>query len=777
MDIKKVVVIGSGTMGSGIAAQVANAGIPVFLLDLPSNEGPRNKIVENAKERIVNSRPPLLVEKSKIDLIHAGNIEDNFNLIGEADWVVEAVVERIDIKQSIYKKIEEVKKEESIISSNTSTIPLKVLSAKMSDHMKKNFCITHFFNPVRYMGLLEIVTEPINDKEKIDILKSFCDEKLGKGVILCKDTPGFLGNRVGVYAMQVAMTEAFKMGLTIEEADAVFGRPMGIPKTGVFGLYDLIGIDLMADVLKSFIKELPKNDPFHEVAQENPFITKMIKDGYTGRKGKGGFYRINKETGKKILEAINLETGEYYKSKKIDPLTKKENIKFINSKYAEYAETVKFKIKSYAESLIPGVTEEPNNIDEALRLGFNWTKGPFEMDYIPEMEIINGKTRAEYFNWYKNKQSYLPKEILTLRRLKYENDKFLKYEYDEILKKSNFSSAQLHLSSGHRLGSKATALNLEGVPHKVISSKYKYNFQIVEFNTKANTLDNNSMDAIMMGLLQAEREDNALIIINDAMQFSAGVNLTYVMELAKNNEWKKIEKFIRDFQKTCMQIKYSNIPVISAPSGLAIGGGFEVVCQSNYVVSHTNVVLGLVETLVGLIPAGGGCKEMLIRWMHTDEAIDNPNYAPLKVFDLIGYAKTSSSPNEAFPLKFLLSKDKVVINRDRLLHESEKLLAEIKKDFKPHTKPIFKLPGSSVRDEMYEKLEKLYKEKKILDHGLEVGKQLAFVLSGGNTTVNKQLGEEDIYALELEAFMHLIQMPKTQERIKHTLETGKPLVN
>ena len=303
-------------MGSGIAAQVANAGVAVTLLDLPSKEGSRNQITENAKERILKSRPPLLVEKNKLDLITSGNIEDNFNEVGEADWVVEAVVERIDIKHNIYKKIEEVRKVESIISSNTSTIPLKVLSEKMSQQMKKNFCITHFFNPVRYMGLLEIVTEPINDKNKIDSLKFFCDEKLGKGVIICKDTPGFLGNRVGVYAMQVAMTEAFKMGLTIEEADAVFGRPMGIPKTGVFGLYDLIGIDLMADVLKSFLKELPKEDPFHEVAQENTFITKMIEDGYTGRKGKGGFYRIDKKSGQKILEAVNLKSGNYSPSKK-----------------------------------------------------------------------------------------------------------------------------------------------------------------------------------------------------------------------------------------------------------------------------------------------------------------------------------------------------------------------------------------------------------------------------------------------------------------------------
>ena len=759
MDIKKVVVIGSGTMGSGIAAQVANAGIPVFLLDLPSSEGTRNKIVENAKERIANSRPPLLVEKSKIDLIHVGNIEDNFNLVGEADWVVEAVVERIDIKHSIYKKIEDVRKPESVISSNTSTIPLKVLSENMSDEMKQNFCITHFFNPVRYMGLLEIVTEPINDKEKINLLKSFCDEKLGKGVIICKDTPGFLGNRVGVYAKQVAMTEAFKMGLTIEEADAVFGRPMGIPKTGVFGLYDLIGIDLMSDVLKSFIKELPKDDPFHEVAQEKPLITKLISDGYTGRKGKGGFYRINKEGEKKVLESINLKTGEYSKTKKVDLET--ETLDFIYlinriDKFGEYAWSVLSKIILYASSLIPKVTDEYNNIDEAMRLGFNWTIGPFEIldkigiEFFAERDqnlklnrFLNNLYLNKRIDWYSDKQLYLKHDLRTLRRRS--NIYWLKAD---VKKNENliFNSAKIYTSE------------TEG-------------YNIVEFTTKANTLDSDSMYAL------SKATEKNLIIINDALQFSAGVNLNYVMEFAKQKEWRKIQKFIFDFQQTCKKLKYSEFPVIAAPSGLAIGGGFEVVCQSDYVVSHTNVVLGLVETLVGLIPAGGGCKEMLWRWMQTDESKKDLNFAPLKVFDLIGYAKTASSPNEAIPNKFLLDKDRVVINRDMLLHESEKLLLQINKDYKPPAEPTFKLSGANVRDKMYEILETLYKDKKILDHGLEVGKQLAFVLSGGNTNLDKELSEDDLYALELDAFMNLIQMPKTQERIKHTLETGKPLVN
>ena len=744
MNIKKVVVIGSGTMGSGIAAQVANAGISVTLLDLPSNEGSRNQITEKAKERIIKSRPPLLVEKTKAEHIETGNIEDDFSAVSEADWVVEAVVERIDIKHSIYSKIQDARKPSSIISSNTSTIPLKVLSANMSEDMKKNFCITHFFNPVRYMALLEIVTEPINDTEKINFLKSFCDEQLGKGVIICNDTPGFIGNRIGVYAMQVAMTEAFKMNISIEEADAVFGRPMGIPKTGIFGLYDLIGIDLMADVLKSFIKELPIEDPFHEVAQEIPLVKKLIDTGYTGRKGKGGFYRMNKSDGKKILEAINLETGEYSPSKKINlGLGDKIDIKKLierDDKYGKYAKSILTKVIRYAAFLIPDVSSKYIDIDDALRLGFNWTIGPFEMlSNIETNSFIQENTDINYFETIQNnfkfekRPGYLDPNIDNLRSLKLE-------------KTFHNASANVQDSSS---------------------------FQIVEFTTKANALNTDSM----LALKEAAQNNKSTIIINEAMQFSAGVNLNYVMDFAKNNEWSKIEKFIVDFQQTCKAIKYADKPFIAAPSGLAIGGGFEVVLHCDYSVSHTNVVLGLVESLVGLIPAGGGCKEMLWRWLQTPEGKENSEYASMKVFDLIGYAITSSSPNEAKPNQFFLSKDKVVINRDRQLTTAIELLNNIESNYIKPSEPVFRLGGSSVKDKMFEKLEKLYSENKIMDHSLEVGKQIAFVLSGGDTNMNSDLTEDDLYNLELEAFMRLIQMPKTQERIKHTLETGKPLVN
>jgi len=742
MNIKNVVVIGSGTMGSGIAAQLCNANISVTLLDL------KTEISEKAKKKILESKPPLLIDKKKINNIKTGNIEKDFHSVKNADWVIEAVVERIDIKHKLYEKILKTRKKDSIISSNTSTIPLKVLSAKMSNEDKKDFCITHFFNPVRYMGLLEIVSEAVNDTKKVSFLKNFCEDSLGKGVIICKDTPGFLGNRVGVYAMQVAMTEAIKMKLDIEEADAVFGRPMGIPKTGVFGLYDLIGIDLMADVLKSFVKELPKSDVFNEVAQEIPLVKNLIETGYTGRKGKGGFYRMNKQNGKKILEAINLTTKKYSKSKKIDlGVDEKVNLKELvsrNDKYGEYAWSVISKIILYASSLVPDVTKDYNNVDEAMRLGFNWSKGPLEM--LEELGV----------KFFVEKDSQL------------KMNKFIKELYDK--KVENFYGKRQIYTNLETLGKVKQSAKISKDNKSAFTYDHK-DYKIVEFNTKANTLDYNSMDA-----LKKASEKN-MIIMNEGMQFSAGVNLNYVMNFAKEKNWKAIEKFIHHFQMTCKQLKYSNNVVISAPSGLALGGGFEVLVQSDYVVSHTNIVTGLVETLVGLIPAGGGTTNMLWRWMQTVEAKKDSDFAPQKVFDIIGYGKTASSPAEAIPFKFLLEKDKSIMNRNKLLSVSENLINEKKSNYKPPKKPIFKLSGSQVRDKMFQTLEKLYKENKILKHGMEVGKKLAFVLSGGNTNINKELSEDDMYALELEAFVQLIEMEKTQARIKHTLSTGKPLVN
>ena len=458
------------------------------------------------------------------------------------------------------------------------------------------------------------------------------------------------------------MTEAFKMKLSIEEADAVFGRPMGIPKTGIFGLYDLIGIDLMADVLKSLIKELPEIDKFHKIAKEVPLITKLIETGYTGRKGKGGFYRVNKESGKKVLEALNLETGEYASSKKINIKPDKVDLKnLINrkDKYGNYAWSVISEIIKYASSLVPNVTKEFNNIDEAMRLGFNWAKGPFEM--LEEIGVKNFFEKVDSF----------------------ENNEFL--EKLSKSKNENFYGERQKYTNIETLGKiKRKAIKIDKNDSAEIF-RFK-DFNIVEFTTKANALDYDSMDCLK------KATDKPLIIINESMQFSAGVNLNYVMDFAKQKDFKSIEKFIKYFQETCKHLKYCKNPVVSAPSGLTLGGGFEVLVQSNFVVTHTNIVMGLVETIVGLVPAGGGCKEMLWRWSQTDEAKKDPNFAPLKVFDIIGYAKTATSPVEAEPFKYLKPEDKKIMNRNSLLPISRTILEE-NKNFIPPTECKFKLSG------------------------------------------------------------------------------------
>ena len=767
MDIKKVVVIGSGTMGSGIAAQVANAGIPVYLLDISS------EISKNACDRIKKSRPPLLMNENFSELIYPGNIKDDLDQINDSDWIVEAVVERIDIKRSIYKTIDARRKSTALVSSNTSSIPLKVLSEEMSEEMKKVFCITHFFNPVRYMRLLELVITPKNDRKKIDELKIFCDKKLGKTVVICNDSPGFLGNRVGVYAMQVAMIEAFNLNLSIEEADAIFGRPMGIPKTGVFGLYDLIGIDLMADVLKSFIKELPSDDPFHKIGKELPLIKKLIEDGYTGRKGKGGFFRINKENNKNILESLNYKNYTYKESNKIDlslpDLMDIDHLLNRDDIYAKYAWNIIKKTILYAAALVPNVTENFNDIDDAMRCGFNWQKGPFEIlyeiginnflnkldptDTIPPFIDALNTNKTSLFLAEKNKLHYydISKGLVPIKR----PDGIISLADKKKISKPLYSNNSISLWEFNE----------------------KSHFICAEFHTKANALDQRSAEGLLRAYDLCENKFDGIIIANDGMQFSAGVNLNVFLDMAINKKWKEIDTFLNQFQQACIQLRLASFPVIAAPSGLAIGGGFEVVAQTDYVAAHSNSVLGLVEPLVGLIPAGGGCKEMLRRWSKDAKAKEDPFYASMKVFNILGYALTTDSPIKSKAQKFLNEQDFMVMSRDRLIAEADNKMKSILSNYTAPKEMIINLPGSEVMPSMLAILENLFETNKIKEHGMIVGKKLGFMLSGGDTDTSKQLSENQLLDLEREVFLELIEMPLTQERIKHTLETGKPLFN
>ena len=393
--------------------------------------------------------------------------------------------------------------------------------------------------------------------------------------------------------------------------------------------------------------------------------------------------------------------------------------------------------------MVPGITDEFNDIDEAMRLGFNWSKGPFEM--LEEIGVVN------FFDKFKN----------------YEGNKFL--ENLSKTKNENFHGIRQKYTEIETLGKvKKTASSIDG---NNSASIYRFkDYNIVEFTTKANALDYDSMDALK------NATDKPLIIINESMQFSAGVNLTYTMNFADKGDFRSIEKFVKYFQDTCKELKYSKYPVVSAPSGLTLGGGFEVLVQSNFVAAHTNIVVGLVETMVGLVPAGGGCKEMLWRWSQTEEAKKDPDFAPLKVFDIIGYGKTATSPVEAEPLKYLLPENKKIMSRNSLLEVSKSIL-EDNKDFTPPKEANFNLSGKPLKDKMVKMLEKLYNDKIILDHGITVATELANVLSGGDTNIDKTLSEDDLFKLELDAFMRLIETNQTQKRIKHTLATGKPLVN
>ena len=448
----------------------------------------------------------------------------------------------------------------------------------------------------------------------------------------------------------------------------------------------------------------------------------------------------------KSWKQLILKLEKYSASKKINIKSDKVDLKKLISredKYGEYAWSVISKIIKYASSLVPSITKDFNDIDEAMRLGFNWTKGPFEMleeigveTFFGKIDDFKGNAFLENLSQNRNQDFYGSRQ-----------------KYTDI---ETFGKA------------KKKALSVDGNSSAQI---YRFNdYNIVEFTTKANALDYDSMDALK------KATDKPLIIINESMQFSAGVNLSYTMDFANKNDFKSIEKFIRYFQETCKHLKYSNHPVVSAPSGLTLGGGFEVMVQSNFVASHTNIVVGLVETIVGLIPAGGGCKEMLARWLDTDEAKKDPHYAPLKVFDIIGYGKTATSPVEAEPLKYLKPEDKKIMNRNSLLEVSKKILDD-NKEFKAPSETEFKLPGKEVLVEMNKILEKLYNEKVIREHGVTVAKELAHVLSGGDTTIDKTLSEDDLFKLELDAFMRLIETKETQDRIKHTLATGKPLIN
>ncbi len=777
--IKKIAVIGAGTMGSGIAAQIANAGNNVLLLDLPAGDSEQQSPAEIAIERLMVSDPPQLMHKKNTSLITSGTIDDDFHKLSECDWIIEAVVERLDIKKALYKRLYETIHADCIVSSNTSTIPISLLVEDMPIDFQQRFAITHYFNPVRYMRLLELVKGQETSNEVINKLADYNDHVLGKGVVRCADTPGFLGNRVGVFALQVGIDEAFKCGLTIEEADALMGRPMGIPKTGVFGLYDLIGLDLMVDVVASLRSILPEGDAFHTVGIENDMITKMILEGYTGDKGKGGFY-LTDSNGLRMARPLT-GVGEALANYRIASTSlpkvaanaaeatakRREPLDAIltgNDACSKFSCRVLARVLAYAANLIPDVTTTPQDIDDAMKLGFNWQRGPFELiDAIGQKRLVDLLRSLDIPipPVLENDQPFyaLSGSSLTVRQA--DNT------YSPINLPKGVIRFHLKRKSLRPIieNNDASLFVLDGFAQGV------NDLRLIEFHSKANALTDGSMEIVAAA---AKDHGSGIIIHNDAQHFSAGVDLNAFRKFIEASDWDGIDHFLSRFQRAVCALKYTPVPVIGAPSGLAAGGGYEVLAHCDKLVVHTNSVMGLVEAGVGVVPGGGGIKETFLRWQKVKRSWKE---AAWQTWMNLGYGLTGSSPQLSARLQYFLEgHDEAIMNRDRLLTRAIELVGEMQDGYVAPNPPVAKLADWKL----YEKMDKFMIEGidrgDFMPHDRTVAMTIAEVMLRANGDP-ENVDEQALYARERRAFISLAQTRETYARISSMLDYGAAVRN
>jgi len=800
MSIEKVAVIGSGVMGSGIAAQVANAGIPVVLLDIVPKDlkdgEDRSKFARGAIDKMLKADPAPFMSAKNAKLVTPGNLEDDLKLLSDCDWVIEVVLEDLKIKHATYDKIAKYLKKGAIVSSNTSTIPLEMLTSTLSKDLKKNFLITHFFNPPRYLRLLEIVTGKDNDPKIVQEVIDFCDIKLGKGVVKCKDTPGFIVNRILTFFMQSALNVAVADKVSVEIADAVLSKPVGIPKTGVFGLIDLVGVDLMPHLADSLLSTLPKDDSYRKIYKDYPFIEGMIKAGYTGRKGKGGFYRLNPD-GSKEKQALSLQgTGfdeaQYKKADKPKLASMdagKKGLKAVvetDDEGGRYAWKVLRDTLVYAASLVPDIADSVAEVDEAMRLGTNWKFGPFEM-----IDSLGPKWFAEKLKADGIAMPKLLQQVGEGSFYKVGNGKLQYFgidgKYHDIVRAKG-----VLLLRDIKLGStpviKTASASVWDIGDGVLC---------VEFTGKMNALDDQVFDAYAQAIKMITKSEGAykaMVIYNEGSHFSAGANLGLALFAMNIALWPQIEELVSGGQKIYKALKYAPFPVVAAPSGMALGGGCEILLHADHVQAHAETYCGLVEVGVGLIPGWGGCTEMLMRYQEDERAQydkntggkklwfspkNTPMGAVRRAFETIGTAKVAKSAQEAKELHYLKKTDGITMNRDRLLFDAKQKALELAKDYKaPEPVLDIRLPGPSGKMALDMAVADLRKSGKATPYDVVVSAALARVLSGGEKgDWTKPMGEEDLYRLEREEFMKLVHHDGTIARIEHMLEKGKPLRN
>ena len=755
-SFQNIAVIGAGTMGSGIAAQIANAGLPVLLLDLPARTPGQPHSAEAAIDRLLNSDPPQLMHKNRTELISTGTIDDDFDKLAACDLIIEAVIEQLPVKQALYKRLHQTISADCIVTSNTSTIPISLLVSDMPVDFARRFAITHYFNPVRFMRLLELVRGAHTDQAIMDALADFNDRILGKGVVRCGDTPGFLGNRVGVYALQLSLHEALSAGIPIEQADALISRPLGIPKTGVFGLYDLIGIDLMSDVAASLRSILPDGDAFHAVGDDPALVTAMIADGWTGNKGKGGFYRDTesgrlvriieggadglswRDVSSQLPDAVQLSLAAAARQgEPLDPLLAD------TSPGGRFAQTVLVKILAYAASLVPAITTSPQDIDDAMKLGFNWQRGPFELIDAVGLDRL-AALAAEL-------GLILPDQLTTRTQPYYAvTGGVLEIDTaDKGYQPVALPDGVMRFSLARR-----TAEKLAG---NEAASLYRLagDLRLVEFHSKANALTGQSMQMVS---LAASDPGRGIIIHNDAQHFSAGVDLNRFLAFIRAGDWPTMDAFLDDFQQAVKLLKYCPVPVVGAPSGLAAGGGFEVLMHCDKLVVHDNSTLGLVESGVGLVPSGGGVKEAYLRWY---QATGDWDEAAWQTWMRVGYGRTGTSPELSAKFQYFRADHDVrIISRDRLLPLAIETAVQMQDGYTPPVEPEVRLASFDLLDKMDAFMTEGVDRGDFAAHNKTVAMQIATIIVADEGQ-DSASSEQALYDRERRAFLNLAKTDKT----------------
>lgn len=788
-SIKKVAVLGSGVMGSRIACHFAGIGLPVLLLDMvpaaaaeSTQAKERNQLVNGALQAAIKSNPSPVFTASVANRITTGNFTDNMKDIANCDWIIEVVVERLDIKQQIYEQVEKFRKPGTLITSNTSGIPIHMLSEGRSDDFRKNFCGTHFFNPPRYLRLLEIIPTPNTDPEVVDFLMEYGDVYLGKTTVLCKDTPAFIANRVGMFSMMSIFRIMEELSLSVDEVDAFTGPIMGRPKSATFRTADVVGIDTMVKVAKGIYDNCPK-DEARDTFKVPAWLEKLVENNWLGDKtGQGFFKKIKSESGKEIL-TLQLSTMEYaprvkarYASleaaKPIDSLP--ERIALLAAapdKAGDFFRKFHYGLFSYISHRIPEITDTLFRLDDAMMAGFGWEIGAFETwDLLGVEKTMAAMKKAGYpvAAWIEDMVQKGCKQFY-----KIENGKKCYYDiptgtYQPMPGGEAFIVLQHHAD---KLVWKNSACRMYDIGDGVAG---------FEWNTKMNSIGGEVLEGVNKAISLAEEKFNGLVIANSGANFSAGANVGMIFMLAIEQEYDELDMAIRMFQNTMMRLRYSSIPVVTAPHGLTLGGGCEMNLHADAICAAAETYIGLVEMGVGLIPGGGGTKEFALR-ASDDLHIDEPETNTLKGrFFSIATAKVATSAQEAYGMGILRSgKDKVIMNIGRRIAEAKKEVLEIAGAgyVMPVQRTDVKVLGRQALGALLAGINGMWRGKYASDHDALVARKLAYVMCGGDLSEQSLVSEQYLLDLEREAFLSLCGEKKTLERIQGVLKTGKPVRN